>query len=218
MKKNSTIAVIGLGKFGLRFAEEMMRFEYEVLGVDKSAERIKRAQNQLTQVFQAEIADKNSLLQMGFGELSLAMVSVGDSITASTMISMHLMDIEVKHIWVKAVNPDHARLLHRIGLENVIIPESLAAAQLAKKIVMPGFIDIMPFDPKMMIQELSVQKWAGKNLKQLDLTNNYEIQVIAVKAAHASGFQYIPKANQVLNEGDHLIVIGPAVTLSDIAS
>ena len=76
-KKKLQVGVIGLGKFGLHFAEHLMEFGHEVLGLDNNPVHIKHAQASLTQVFLADAREKEVLEQTGMGELEYVMISVG---------------------------------------------------------------------------------------------------------------------------------------------
>jgi len=57
---------------------------------------------------------------------------------------MYLKKMKVPNVWVKAVNGDYATLLRKIGAGAVIIPEHIAAAQLADRIHIHGIIDRLP--------------------------------------------------------------------------
>ncbi len=201
------IGVIGLGKFGLCFARNLHDLGQVVLGVDLDPDNIKQAQQFLSFVYQADAADKEALKQIGFSDLSHVLVSVGSSISASSMISLYLKEMGVPVVWVKAVNLDHQRLLNKIGVENVIIPEHVAASQLATQMVVPGFLSHLPFDKDLAVKEIAVDRWSGKSLRDLDLTNRFQIQVVAVKKAGQDKFVFIPKADDVLHKGDVLVVI-----------
>ena len=207
-KEKLQVGVIGLGKFGLRFAIHLVELGHDVLGLDNDPVHIKQAQAHLTQVFLADVREKEVLEQTGMAELEYVMVSVGDSISASAMISMFLKELKVPNVWVKASNVDHKKLLEKIGVDRVVIPEDLAARQLADRLTHPGFVDRLPFDHNLIIHELTIDQWAGKTLRQLDLTNHYKIQVIAVRPRAGGKPSFIPNPNQVLAAGDILVVIG----------
>jgi len=212
------VGVIGLGKFGFWFGQSLVELGHEVLGVDVNPDNVRRAQNTFSQVYQADAMDKEALKQIGFTDVTHALVSVGESISASTMISMYLKELEISNVWVKAVHSDHKKLLNKIGVDKVIIPEQVAAQQLANRVAIPGFIDYLPFDHTMVLKELKVKEWAGRTLRDIDLTNRYDIQVIAIKKAGDNRFRFIPKADDTVGEGDTMIVIGPSEGLSEIKS
>ena len=212
------IGVIGLGKFGRKFGETMMLYGHDVLGIDHREANVKLAQDLLTQVFLADATNKEALEQVGVGDLSHVLVSVGDSIAASTMISLYLKELGVPTVWVKAVNEDHEKLLRKVGVDEVVIPEHMAARNVAAKIAMPGFVDNLPFDERLVIKELAIDKWHGKTLRDLDLTNRYNLQVIAIKKRRDRRYKFIPKADDVLKTGDTLVVIGRIGNLGGVTS
>jgi trk system potassium uptake protein TrkA len=202
--------VIGLGKFGFKFGETLAKQGVNVLGIDNDPEHIKRAQHVFTETLQSDATSKEALIQMGVGDLSHVLVSVGESIAASSMITMYLKELGVPLVWVKAVNADHAKLLLKIGADDVIIPEEMAAKQLANRLTIPGFIDYFPFNKEMVLKEIVIDKWAGQSLRDIELTKRYHIQAIALKSAKNKEYSFIPRANEPLNAGDVLVVIGEA--------
>jgi len=208
MARTLQAGVIGLGKFGYKFGKTLIELGHTVMGIDIDPDNIKRAQKVFSQVFQADATDKTALQQMGMADLSHVLISVGDSIAASAMISMYLKELGVPVVWVKAINGDHEKLLHKIGVDEVVMPEHLAAKQLANRMAIPGFIEHLPFDKEMAIKELVINEWAGKTLREMDLTNRFSIQVIATRRSRATKFRFIPKADERLESGDVLVVIG----------
>ncbi len=212
------IGVIGLGKFGLKFGETLMALGHEVLGIDADNEKVMGARHILTQVCKANAMNKQALEQIRVQDLECILISVGSSIAASAMISLYLKELGVPRILAKAVNEDHEKLLYKIGVDEVIIPEFMAARQIASRIVMPGFIDYLPFDESMAVKEFSVKKWAGRSLRDLDLTNKFGIQVIAIRKSGEEKYQYIPRANYVFVKGDILVAIGEIEKLLKIES
>ena len=212
----SQVGIIGLGKFGLAFGKALIALEQEVLGVDSNVDSVRRAQDMLTQAYQADAMEKKALEQLGFADFSHVVVSVGSSIEASAMISLYLKELDVPNIWVKAMSGDHEKLLRKIGVHEVIFPERYAANQLANQLATPGLIESLPIGHDVALLELSVDEWDGKTLRDLDLTNTFQVQVIAERKAHETQFRFIPKANEQLRKGDTLIMLGHRETLAKL--
>ncbi len=210
------IGIIGLGKFGLKFGQSLISLGHEVLGVDNDQEKVKSAQDIFTQIYQADAMNREALEQIRIQDLEHVLISVGDSIAASIMITMYLKELGVPRVWVKAIHKDHERLLHKIGADEVVIPEYMAAKQIANRIAMPGFIEYLTFDKTVAVKEFSVKRWVGKNLKELNLTSNFEIQVIAVRKNGDKNYHYIPKADDVFHDGDSVVAIGKIKQLRKI--
>ncbi len=210
------ICVIGLGKFGYNFGLALLKLNHQVIGIDVEPVNIQRAQKEFSQVYEADASQKQVLEQIGFSDITHVLISVGDSISSSAMVTMYLKELGVPNIWVKAINEDHAKLLKKVGADDVIIPEHIAAGQLADRIDLPGIIQRLPFDSEMIIREISIERFADKSLREIDLTNKYNCQVIAVRRRDESDYRYIPKADDILNRGDTLIIIGSRDALASI--
>jgi trk system potassium uptake protein TrkA len=210
------IAVIGLGKFGFYFARTLAELGLAVVGIDTHASRVQMARDVLAKVYRADATKTEALEQVGISQMSHVLVSVGDSIAASSMISMYLKELEVEHVWVKAVNPDHQRLLYKLGVDQVIIPEQLAAVQMASRVAIPGFLQYASFDDELSFQELVVDKWAGKSLRELDLPNKKGIMVISMRRKDGERAGFIPDPQYVLQPGDRLIVMRKTNDIDEI--
>jgi len=201
------IAVIGLGKFGYYFATTLVDLGHTVIGIDHNQQRVQMARDTLSQVYRANATDQAALEQVGLAEVSHVLISVGDSIAASTMIAMYAKEMGIGQVWVKAVNPDHQRLLLKVGVDEVFIPEQMAAIQLASKIAIPGFLQYATFDPDVSFQELTIDRWQGKSLRELDLPRRYQIQVISLKQAGEDRYQYTPDPDYRFARGDRVVIL-----------
>ncbi|MEJ2689052.1 MAG: TrkA family potassium uptake protein [Deltaproteobacteria bacterium] len=212
------VGVIGLGKFGFKLGQTLVNLGEKVVGLDNDPEKVKRTQNVFTQVYQADASRKEVLDQLGFSDLVHVLISVGDSVAASSMITMYLKELGVPKVWVKAVNADHEKLLRKVGADEVIIPEHMAAQQLANRIAKPGFIEYLPFDKNMVIREMVVNRWGGNTITQLDIANRFDIQIIAVRKKKGEAFQFIPRGDTLLERDDTLVAIGKGATLDKLLS
>jgi trk system potassium uptake protein TrkA len=214
MAMRAQVGVIGLGKFGYKFGMTLLNLGHNVLGIDYDKDNVNKAKETFTQVFEADATQKQALEQIGVSDMTHILVSVGDSISASAMISMYLKELSVQNVWVKAIHEDHAKLLKKVGVDEVIIPEHMAAEQLAYRIKVPGLIEKLPFDPDMVIREIVIERIEQKTLREIDLTNRHSAQIIAIKKSGASKYKFIPRADDNLSRGDKIIVIGDTESLS----
>jgi len=210
------VCVIGLGKIGYQFGLNLLERGHKVVGIDSRQKAIVRAQKLFTQVFEADATQKQALEQIGVADMTHILVSVGDSISASAMITMYLKELGVPNVWVKTINEDHAKLLNKIGADQIIIPEHIAARQLADQIAIPGMIQRLSFDSDMIIREYEIDKFSDKTIREIDVTNRFGVQIIAVKKHNSQAYKYIPRADDRLSAGDTIIVIGTIESLAKI--
>ncbi|MBC18058.1 TrkA-N domain protein [Pseudodesulfovibrio profundus] len=208
MADRKEIGVIGLGKFGYSLAEALVGLGHSVVGVDNQGDNVRKAQDKLTQVFRADATDEKALEQIGFKDLERVIVSTGDSMEASILAVLNLLSLGVEEIWVKAISEEHERVLYKLGVHHVVFPEAFVAFQLAQRLTTPGIHDYFGLGSDVATREILVKSWAGKTLRELDLTNTFHIQVIAVRRREEAEFSFVPKADMVFEEGDVIVLIG----------
>ena len=132
MAKKVQVGIIGLGKFGLALGKALVDLGHEVLGLDDSEDKVKKAHTILTSVYRADATNKATLEQLGMAELDHVVISVGGSMESSLLIALYFKELGLENLWVKAINEDHEKLLRMLGVEHVVIPERYAAQLLAK--------------------------------------------------------------------------------------
>ena len=207
MSTHLELGVIGLGEFGLQLARTVAAMGHKVIGVDISQARVQQAQQELDQVYRADAAEEGVLRQLRFQDLDCAVVSVGE-VELSLSITLDLQSLHLPDIRVRAVNVAHRKILARLGISQVILPEHDVAVMTAHRLLNPGLIDLIPKYGGIMVQELTVDAWAGKTLSELHLAGEYQILVLAIRRAGDKDFRFVPGASTRFERGDTLLVVG----------
>lgn len=218
MARKMEIGVIGLGKFGGALAGALTDLGQDVLGMDMNEKNVRKARDVLSQVYQADGTDKTALEQLGFKEMDHVVVSIGNSMEASILVVLNLQDLGVKKIWVKAVSSQHEKVLQRLGVDVVVFPEEFVAKQIAHRLAVPGIMDYLGLGEDVLTRELQVNGWEGKTLRDIDLTNRHQVQVVAIKYNGEETFTFVPNANRGLEHGDVLVVLGKAENVLKLSS
>jgi len=201
--------VIGLGIFGYHIARTLFENGFEVVAIDKNKDVIQRIRDYSTKAVLADGTDQEIMDEIGIGEDDIAIISFGDDLASATLITLHLKQMKVKNIIVKAPNEDHKLILEKVGATEVIIPEMDVAKKLAKSLISPNVMDYIPLSEDYMIFELAPpNSFLGKTLAQLQLRNRFNIEVIAVRDVIADHIHMVPHADFVVKDGEALVVIG----------
>jgi trk system potassium uptake protein TrkA len=127
--------VIGLGIFGYHIARTLFENGFEVVAIDKNKEAIQRIRDYSTKAVLADGTDKEVMQELGIEEDDIAIISFGEDLAAATLITLHLRQLKVKTIVVKAPNEEHKLILEKVGATDVIIPEMEVAKKLAKSFI-----------------------------------------------------------------------------------
>ncbi len=212
------IGIIGLGKFGLQMARTLEQLGHYVVGIDESEFRVENAQDHLAKVYRADATQMAALKSLHFQELDCVMVSVGSAVEKSLSIVLNLQELNVQRIWAKANSIEHRKILQRLGVHNAILPEHDAATLAAHQLCNPGMLDLIPRYGGILVQELTVDRWSGKTLMELNLISKHEVMVIGIRSAESDEYTFVPSAQTTLARGDVLIVVGRQHSVRELAS
>ncbi|UCD27958.1 MAG: TrkA family potassium uptake protein [Planctomycetota bacterium] len=203
------VCVIGLGQFGSHLARKLARMNCEVLAIDKSDKIINDIRDDVQQVVITDVRNLEALKSVLVPDIDEVIVSLGGSMEASILCTLHLQKIGIKRIRAKASTQDHAAILRAVGATDIIFPEQETAERMAQRIVNPDMLDYLPLSEEYSVVEISLPKnFINQSLTQLDLRKKYGILVIAVKTPEAHQIQFMPIAESILKKGNTLVVMG----------
>jgi len=209
--------VIGLGIFGYNIARTLFENGFEVVAIDKNKDIIQKIRDHCTKAVMADGTDQEILDEIGIGEDDIAIISFGEDLAAATLITLHLKQMKVKNIIVKAPNEDHKMILEKVGATDVIIPEKEAGKKLAKSLISPNVMDYIPLSDDYMIFEMAPpNSFLGKTIRELGLRAKYSIEVIAVRDVLSDSVHMVPQADFVIKDGEVLVVIGKESDINKI--
>jgi trk system potassium uptake protein TrkA len=209
--------VIGLGIFGYNIARTLFENGFEVVAIDKNKDIIQKIRDHSTKAVLADGTDQEVMDEIGIGEDDIAIISFGEDLAAATLITLHLKQMKVKNIIVKAPNEDHKMILEKVGATDVIIPEKDAGKKLAKSLISPNVLDYIPLSDDYMIFEMAPpNSFLGKTIRELGLRARYSIEVIAVRDVLSESVHMVPQADFVIKDGEVLVVIGKETDINKI--
>lgn len=209
-------AVIGLGHFGGGVARLLFEKGEEVIAVDFDKDAVQDAAEFSNQAILADATEKKTLDEIGFSEVDVAIVSLGDRMDIITLVALHVIELGVPHVVVKALSPDHAKILRAIGVNEIIHPEAEAAERIATRLSLSNAIDYIPLLGGYSIIEMEGRgKLVGKKVKDIESLN---VQVVAVQQAANKKVMLSPQDDYVFAENDLIVVLGENEKLREISS
>jgi trk system potassium uptake protein TrkA len=207
--KTKRFAVLGLGKFGFHVAKTLFEEGHEVVAIDQDRKIIREIDPHCTEAIVMDATDKESLQSLGLDEMASVIVSVGEKISNSILICLHLHEIGVKKILAKAMDDDHEKILKKVGATEVIRPEMAMAIRVAKGLSTPNILDFIPLaEDYNLLQVEPPRAFIGKTLRNLDLRARYHINIIAIKEFIPENFILAPPADFTIKDSDLLIILG----------
>ncbi|MCU0821060.1 MAG: TrkA family potassium uptake protein [Spirochaetes bacterium] len=220
---------IGLGNFGFSLAKRLEENGCEVLGIDTSRELVDKVKDYISHAVIGDASNKEVLQSLMLKDFDGAIVSIGQDMASSILVSLYLKEIGVKKIIVRAISGDHGKILINIGVDEVIYPETAEALRLANRLSMKNAIDYLPLGEDYSIAEvIPSENFIGKTLKELNITTRFNCQVIALKlikpapgdksGKEISSIKIPPRADDIITKSTVMILIGRDSDIEKIQS
>ncbi len=216
-EKRQYFVVVGLGTFGLTVASELLKRGCQVTAIDKDEKKVELASEFAIDVIIADGRDKKPLEEAGVSSADAAIVSIGEDLEASFLVTLHLKELGIKWIVTKASSSSQGEILEKIGADRIIYPEEEMAKKLADQLLNPSIINYLQLNDKVGIMESGTpDPFIGKTPKGLSLRNKYGLNLIAIKrkvqkknaAELVEDLIVVPSSDEKIEEGDTLLVIG----------
>ncbi|QQE12427.1 TrkA family potassium uptake protein [Planctomycetota bacterium] len=208
-------AVIGLGRFGSRLAANLAASGHEVIGIDRDTALIEELRDRVTLAISLDATDEQALIAQGVDKVDTAIVGIGNNFEAIALTTVVLKQLGVPRVISRAVTPTSAKILAKIGADEVVNPEDESADRWANSLITPQFRNHLELDPQHSIVEIQTpDDWRGKNLIELNLRVEYNIHVVAIKRRkpdqpeHVPPSVMIPDPTSALRENDILVLMG----------
>lgn len=199
--------VIGLGRFGAGLALSLSAQGQEVMVMDTSSDKVQKISSEVTHAVVADARDIEVLKAIGVRNFDCCVVAIGDSLEASVLITMNLRELGAEYIICKAHNDMYRKVLEKLGVDRVIIPEQEQASRLAKSLCSQRMLEFIELSEEYAIVEIPAPSvWNGKTIIELNLRKKYGINVIAVgRKGHT---EISPGGGFTILDGDVLMVLG----------
>lgn len=212
-------AVIGLGAFGSAIARELARNGGEVIAIDKEMEPVERIKDEVAYAVRMDATDTKVLKVHDVPQVDVAIVAIGSHFESAVLVAVELMQLGVKHLIVRAETGTQKRILERLGIADVLLPEEEIARHVAQRLINPQILDLFRLSEDYSIVEVRTpERFWQKTFGELNIRERFRCNVIAVKRprtqegeALAPDYRLLVPLSQLkLEESDTLIVLGLA--------
>lgn len=197
------IIIIGLGNYGGELAKELTSLGHEVIGIDRNESKVESKKSCISICIAMDATDELAISNLPLKESDLVIVAIGEDHESSILVTALMKQAGVPHLISRAFNPIQRAILEAIGVEKIIMPETESAHRFAKQITYPGVYNSYAVsDTHGIIEFIVPDTYIGKKIAELELKQNFEIQLIALKRMK-QGISILrnPKAEYSVIEG-----------------
>ena len=202
-----SILVIGLGRFGRNLAMKMAELGNEVMAVDTDETLVSEIAPYVTSAQIGNCMNREILRSIGAQNFDVCFVCIGEDFQSSLEITSLLKELGAPLVVAKAGRDIQARLLKKIGADEVVYPERDMAGRTAVRYSAKGAFEYFELSPDYAIFEFAVPaSWVGKTLQGINIRRKYSVNILAVK----KGGTAVPMtdADYVFQEGEAVLAAG----------
>ncbi|MFO8071761.1 MAG: TrkA family potassium uptake protein [Polyangia bacterium] len=200
--------MVGLGHFGAGIARSLAK-HCEVLAIDSDIDRVNTITGDVQRALSLDARDYVALASVVSSDFDEAVVSIGESLEASILCTLHLKRIGVPAIRAKANSEDHADILKSVGATHIVFPERETAERLALQMLNPNLLDFIPLAEDYRVMDFAAPcAFYGRSLIDLQIRSRFGLFVIAIKKNEGETFVFLPGPEQIIEPDDVLVLIG----------
>lgn len=204
-----SFCVIGLGRFGLALAEMLAQARREVLIIDNDEKKVEAIADVVDTAIIGDCTDEAVLRTSGAADYDCCIICIAENINDSVLTAILLKEQGAKLVIARAADERHARVLEKVGVDRVVLPESDIGRRLGRQISYDGVQQYMEFSEDTTIVEIEVpQRWIGKTLIELDLRKRLNINVILHKKKNERKKGNSVDPQEKFASGDLVTIIG----------
>ena len=208
--------VCGFGRVGRSVAEELSTQSKQLVVIERDEEVFERCVNDGYLAIHGSAIDNQALIKAGI-DRAVGLVSAlrSDADNLYVILTARVMRPEILLI-ARADQPESEEKLEMVGADRVVSPPKIAGKRMANLMVRPGaceFLDVVTGGnlPEYQLSEMSVDgdsRLAGKTVKETRLKDEMGVTILALRKKGATGFDANPSSDDLVEEGDILILIG----------
>ena len=204
--KNKSIAVIGLGQFGLSMVEELVKHDADLLVIDSNPDLVKKVSYLVPAAFVADATDEKALRELDISRVDNAIVAFGNNIQATILTTVMLKELGVKKITVRVDDEEYTPIIKRLGADEILSPQRIAAISFANRLESSSFLDYYLISDSFSAIKISVSSSFEKQLlSEIDPRNKLDCNIILITRDNKT---FAPKGHDLIQANDIIFVVG----------
>ncbi len=183
VNKNNDVAIIGLGSFGTNVFKNFVNEGVDVTIIDRSQDLINLHSSSCNNAFCVDSTHADALRKIGIHNYDCVVVAIGQDLNASILTTLILKEFDIDTIIVKASDENHAKVLKKIGADQIIYPDREMGKRVAMQVMYNSLHELVELNEVQIMAQLSVSNpdFIGKSLESLNIKNNYNFIISAIR-------------------------------------
>lgn len=201
-------------------AEKLTEQGNEVIGIDSDLNKVDNFKERISHTIRMDATDEFTVSGLPLKDTDIVIVAIGENQGSNVMATALFKNLQVKRLISRAINPLHEKVLHAIGIDEIVHPEEETAERWAKKLCLKGVVDSFELDDNYSIVEVKVPpRYNGKSIREIKIREDYELLVLTTisnievkskigKSKNVTKVQGVAGPDNILIKDDTIVVYG----------
>ena len=204
-----SILIIGMGRFGHHLAMDFLEHGHDVMVIDENEERMSDMIPYATSIKIGDCTKMDVLKSLGIRNFDVIFVCIGTNFQSSLEVTSLVKELGAKRVISKATRDIQAKFLLKNGADEVIYPEKDIAKKWAERYSLDNIFDYIDLPGEIGVYEMRViPESLGTTIREADISAKYTLTILGIKGRHDEVMKMLPSADYVMNEEEHLMVMG----------
>ncbi len=212
--------IVGLGSFGASLSEKLTEQGNEVIAIDTNMNRVENYKERISHTICMDATDEFTVSGLPLQDTDMVIVAIGEDKGANIMATALFKNFQVKRLISRSIDELHEKVLHAIGVDEIVHPEEESAERWAKKLCLKGVVDSFELNDDYSIVEVDVPtKLHGKTIMESNIREQYNLLVLTTianteerslvgKTRNVTQVKGVASPKTLLNKDDIIVVYG----------
>ena len=203
-----SILMIGMGRFGHHLCRNLLKYDNEIMIVDKDEKAIQDIYQQVSSSKIGDCTNPEVLKTLGIDNFDIIFICIGTDFQSSLEVTDLVSEMGGRRIISRATRDIQEKFLLKNGAHEVIFPDKVAAENLARSASDDRIFDYIELNDSHGIYEIAPLKgWIGKSIIELNFRSKYQGIIIGTKNLATKQKNLMPSPDYVFNNEENLLVL-----------
>ena len=212
--------IVGLGSFGASLGKKLTSQGNEVIGIDIKMEKVDVYKESLSHTICMDATDEFTVSGLPLSDTDMVIIAIGEDKGANVMTTALFKNLKVNRLISRAIDGLHEKVLHAIGVNDIVHPEEESAERWAKKLSLKGVVDSFELSDDFSIIEVKVpEMFDQKTIREVKIRETYNLLVLTTianeriesavgRTRNVANVKGVANPDDILIKNDIIVVYG----------
>jgi len=191
--------IVGLGSFGASLAVKLTEQGNEVIAIDTNMDKVDIFKERISHTIAMDATDESTVAGLPLKDTDIVVIAIGEHRGDNIMATALFKNLKANRLISRAIDSLHEKVLHAIGVDEIVHPEEESAERWAKKLCFRGVVDSFELNEDFSIVEANVPvRYDKLSVKESNIREKYDLLVLTT-IANTEVKSIVGKTRNIMN-------------------